>query len=152
MEEQTKRHRGGQPGNQNARKHGFYAIGLDTQSRSDLKKASSVEGIEAEVALLRSLLLKASRSGNYRAIGPLVKAMSVLEKLQDIKNKTDVGRHARLMQAVANLGRMLYDGWLNSGYPVKEDIKNINESKPMAHDEAKCLITIPEKTASSSLV
>jgi hypothetical protein len=132
-----KRKRGAQPGNQNARKHGYYAANLDSQGRLDLKQASSLVGVEEEVALLRSQIKKASRSGDYRAIGPLLKALSVLEKLQDIKNKSDVGRQERVIRAVLYLGFILYDGWLNSGYPVTEDIKNFNESKQTAPVVAK---------------
>jgi len=146
-----KRKRGGQPGNQNARKHGFYAVSLDEQGRSDLKKASSLEGIDEEVSLLRSLIAKASRSGDYRAIGPLLKALSVLEKLQDIQIKSGVNRQERVARAVANLSRMLYDGWLNSGYPVVADIKNINESNRIDLDEANDLIIIRDKSVSASL-
>jgi len=134
-----KRKRGAQPGNQNARKHGYYAANLDKQGRLDLKQASSLEGIDEEVALLRLHIVKASRSGDYCAIDPLLKALAVLEKLQAIKNKEDVDRQERVLQAVAHLGRLLYDGWLNSGYPVKaEDIKKLNEIKPIHDVVAEC--------------
>jgi hypothetical protein len=147
-----KRKRGAQPGNQNARKHGYYAAHLDPQGRLDLKQASSLEGIDEEVALLRSQIIKASRSGDYRAISPLLKALTVLEKLQDIKNKQDSNRQERVLRAVLYLGRILYDGWLNSGYPVTEDIKNLNELKQIVPSVSKGVGATGTKLASASLV
>jgi hypothetical protein len=48
-----KRKEGGQKGNQNARKHGYYARVLDAAGKRDLEIASDVDGIDDEIALLR---------------------------------------------------------------------------------------------------
>jgi uncharacterized protein YjcR len=45
--------RGAPKGNQNARKHGFYSRVLDEQERLDFEQATSVEGLDDEIALLR---------------------------------------------------------------------------------------------------
>jgi hypothetical protein len=45
--------KGGQEGNQNARKHGFYSKVLDEAGRLDFELAAGVEGIDDEIALLR---------------------------------------------------------------------------------------------------
>jgi hypothetical protein len=45
--------RGAQPGNQNARKHGFYSRALDEADRLEMEEAIYVEGIDQEIALLR---------------------------------------------------------------------------------------------------
>ena len=45
--------RGAPPGNQNARKHGFYSQVLDEAAKLELQEASEVEGLDAEIALLR---------------------------------------------------------------------------------------------------
>ena len=45
--------RGAPKGNQNARKHGFYSKVLDEAERLDFERATGVEGIDDEVALLR---------------------------------------------------------------------------------------------------
>jgi hypothetical protein len=45
--------RGAPRGNQNARKHGFYAKVLSEAERLELEEAAGVEGIDAEIALLR---------------------------------------------------------------------------------------------------
>ena len=47
------RKKGGQPANQNARKHGFYSRVLDESERIELEEAGYVEGIDEEIALLR---------------------------------------------------------------------------------------------------
>jgi hypothetical protein len=36
----TKRRRGGQPGNQNARKHGYYSSAFNGQDKTNIKQAS----------------------------------------------------------------------------------------------------------------
>ncbi len=41
------------PGNQNARKHGFYSKVLDEQERRDFQHAVEVDGIDEEIALMR---------------------------------------------------------------------------------------------------
>ena len=48
-----KRPRGGQPGNKNARTHGFYSRVLDEAEQRDLLDAAEIEGIDDEIALLR---------------------------------------------------------------------------------------------------
>ena len=45
--------RGAPKGNQNARKHGFYSRALSEAEQVELEQASSVEGIDQEIALLR---------------------------------------------------------------------------------------------------
>jgi hypothetical protein len=49
----TKRKRGGQPGNQNARKHGFYSTVLTEAEKLEVEDASLVSGLDSEIALLR---------------------------------------------------------------------------------------------------
>ena len=53
MSTRVNRKRGGQPDNQNARKHGFYSKVLDEAEQLDFELASGVEGIDDEIALLR---------------------------------------------------------------------------------------------------
>lgn len=45
--------KGGQPANQNARKHGFYSRALDEAESLELEEAGYIEGIDQEIALLR---------------------------------------------------------------------------------------------------
>ena len=53
MPTKADRKRGAPKGNQNARKHGFYAKVLDEAEQFDFELATGVEGIDDEIALLR---------------------------------------------------------------------------------------------------
>jgi hypothetical protein len=48
-----KRRSGGQPGNQNARKHGFYSKVLTPEQLETFPAATAVNGVDREIALLR---------------------------------------------------------------------------------------------------
>ena len=48
-----KRKSGGQPGNQNARKHGFYSRVLTPEQQHVLALASKVHGLDGEIAIMR---------------------------------------------------------------------------------------------------
>jgi len=45
--------RGAQPGNQNARRHGFYSRALDEAEQIQLEEAAHIEGLDDEIAVLR---------------------------------------------------------------------------------------------------
>ena len=47
------RGRGGQPGNQNARKHGFYSRVLSKAEQLEVAEAEGIEGLDGEIAVLR---------------------------------------------------------------------------------------------------
>jgi hypothetical protein len=49
-----KRKQGGQPGNQNARIHGFYSKTLDAEERADYEEARNIQGLDEEIALMRA--------------------------------------------------------------------------------------------------
>ncbi len=67
MSAKRKRKRGGQPGNQNARKHGFYAAGLTAGELAALWPAVNLAGSDLQVAALRVRLRAALRRG---CLGP----------------------------------------------------------------------------------
>jgi uncharacterized protein YjcR len=52
-----KRKRGGQEGNQNARKHGFYSKVLDEKELADYEDAIALKGFDEEIALMRVKLI-----------------------------------------------------------------------------------------------
>jgi hypothetical protein len=52
------RRRGGQPGNQNARKHGFYSRVLSKAEQLEVAEAEGIEGLDGEIAVLRFKLRK----------------------------------------------------------------------------------------------
>jgi hypothetical protein len=150
--EKQKRHRGGQPGNQNARKHAYYAAVLDSQNRSDLKKAAGLEGIDEEIIILRLLIAQATSCGDYRTIKTLTKTMKIIGKLLVIKKKAEGRCQERIRLAVNSLGRELYQGWLGPGRPAAgHDITDFNESQRMERVEAKVPALMVESSASPGL-
>ena len=50
---ETKRKRGGQKGNRNARKHGFYSGTLSPTETSQLWNIANLEGLDPEIAFIR---------------------------------------------------------------------------------------------------
>ncbi len=48
-----KRKRGGQPGNHNARTHGFYAAVLTPEQEEEARRITSEEGLDPELANMR---------------------------------------------------------------------------------------------------
>ena len=56
MLETPTRPRGAQPGNQNARTHGFYTCNLDELQESTIEQAKRASGIDDEIAIVRAKL------------------------------------------------------------------------------------------------
>jgi hypothetical protein len=67
---QLKRRRGGQKGNRNARKHGFYSGTLSPAETSQLWNITNLEGVDPEIAFIRVKLQSSLRydPGNRRVI------------------------------------------------------------------------------------
>jgi len=65
-----KRKRGGQKGNRNAHKHGFYSAALSPAETSQLWNVANLEGVDPEIALIRVKLQSALEHdpGNRRVI------------------------------------------------------------------------------------
>jgi hypothetical protein len=69
-ETQVKRRRGGQKGNRNARKHGFYSGSLSPAETCQLWNITNLEGVDPEIALIRVKLQSSLQHdpGNRRVI------------------------------------------------------------------------------------
>jgi hypothetical protein len=67
---QTKRKRGGQEGNRNAGKHGFYSGTLSPAETSQLWTITNLEGVDPEIAFIRVKLQSSLQHdpGNRRVI------------------------------------------------------------------------------------
>ena len=67
---QIKRKRGGQKGNLNARKHGFYSGTLSSAETSQLWNITNLEGVDPEIAFIRVKLQSSLQHdpGNRRVI------------------------------------------------------------------------------------
>jgi len=65
-----RRKRGGQKGNRNARKHGFYSTTLSPAETSQLWDIANLEGVDPEIALIRVKLQSSLQHdpGNRRVI------------------------------------------------------------------------------------
>jgi len=67
---QIERRRGGQKGNRNARKHGFYSATLSPAETSQLWNITNLEGVDPEIAFIRVKLQSSLQydPGNRRVI------------------------------------------------------------------------------------
>jgi len=67
---QNKRKRGGQEGNRNACKHGFYSATLSPTETRELWNITNLEGVDPEIAFIRVKLQSSLQSdpGNRRVI------------------------------------------------------------------------------------
>jgi hypothetical protein len=67
---QPKRKRGGQKGNRNARKHGFYSGTLSPAETCQLRNITNLEGVDPEIAFIRVKLQSSLQydPGNRRVI------------------------------------------------------------------------------------
>ena len=103
MEEKIKRKKGGQKGNRNSIKHGFYAKVFDEAERFDFNDAAGIEGIDEEIALLRLEIKKAISGGDDRNLLLLVKAASALEKLIRTRYQITASQRKGLKEAIGNV-------------------------------------------------
>ena len=75
---QTKRKRGGQPGNQNGRTHGFYSSFLTPDEINQFCKIANTERVSLDIALLRIKLQCFVRKApeNRRVLNEVIRLMS----------------------------------------------------------------------------
>jgi len=99
-----KRHRGGQPGNQNARKHGFYSTVITARDKADLKQAIDVAGIDEEIALFR-VKLKAIYEKDPDNIELIMHVTITLARLLRTRRYIGAANDANLRQALGNVLR-----------------------------------------------
>ena len=86
-----KKKRGGQEGNQNARKHGFYSKVLDEKELADYERAINLEGFDEEIALMRVKLISLIERDpeNVRLISQAINSLVklVIAKYAESKDK-----------------------------------------------------------------
>ncbi len=102
--EELKRAPGGQPGNQNARRHGFYSDLLDETQRADFEQALLIEGLDVEIALMRVKLRNVIRKNpnNLKLITHAAESLARLVKVKYGKGKNDP---KKVKEAVGNVLR-----------------------------------------------
>ncbi len=103
MGEKIKKRKGGQKGNQNALKHGYYSKIFNDAERIDFSSAGGIEGIDEEIALLRHEIKKAISGGDERNLLLLVKASTALDKLMRTRYQITSAQRNGLKEAIANV-------------------------------------------------
>jgi len=98
----TKRKRGGQKGNQNARKHGFYSATLSNEEISEFWSTIAAEGLEPHIALLRIKLRSGLEHdpGNRRVISD---ASRILAKWYSAKQGLGRTDRTRLKEVIVRI-------------------------------------------------
>jgi len=99
-----KKARGGQPLNQNARKHGFYSKVLDEAEQLDFELAAGVNGIDDEIALLR-VKIKSIVENDPENIRLIMEATNTLARL--IRTRFNITKEQKkgLKEAIGNVLR-----------------------------------------------
>ena len=102
MEPLIQRKAGGQKGNQNARKHGFYSKMLTRDEKRELNLALGVDGLDQEIALLR-IKFKSLLAGDRQNLHLINQTASTLGKLYNIKFGLSKSDTDKLIAAVNNV-------------------------------------------------
>jgi len=110
MKGDVKRKGGAQPGNQNARKHGYYSKVLDEAQQLDFELASGVNGIDDEIALLR-VKIKAILDKDPENFPLLTQAVKVLTRMVQTHYNMSKGDKKGFKEAVEKL-------WQNVAVPA----------------------------------
>jgi hypothetical protein len=102
MKGEMARKRGGQKGNQNALKHGFYSKVLDEAEKLDFETASDVNGIDDEIALLR-VKIKSVLEKDPENVKLIMQATNTLAGL--VKTRYNITKEQRkgLRDAITNV-------------------------------------------------
>jgi hypothetical protein len=100
MEKNKKRVRGGQPGNQNARKHGFYSSKMSPDEVCRFWNIVNLEDVEPEVVAFRLKLHSVLKSdpGNRRTLMEAVKMITRYYKVKFQMNKSDANAVRRAVK------------------------------------------------------
>ena len=102
MSATEERKRGAPRGNQNARKHGFYSRVLSEAEQEDFERATAVEGIDDEIALLR-VRIKSLVAGDPDNIKLIMQAIGMLARLLRTKHNIDRKDRQGLKAAIGNV-------------------------------------------------
>jgi len=105
MEKMENRKKGGQPGNRNAIKHGFYSRMLNEADKKDFEKAAGIEGIDEEIALMRLEIKRAITGGDDTNLKIIIRATNALEKLIRTRYLVSATQRQGLKQAIGNVIR-----------------------------------------------
>ena len=97
-----KRTRGGQPGNRNAMKHGFYSSFLTAAERRKLKEARGIKGVKDDLDFLR-VKLGTMSSNPEVTLSQVATAFGVIARLATADHRiTGPEREAELLEEFRN--------------------------------------------------
>ena len=102
MSERTHKRRGAPLGNQNARKHNFYASALGPDPRHHFVVASRLDGIDDEISLMR-VQIKAMVDQHPQNPEAITRAVACLGHLHRLQNNTGKDDHKKVRRAIAGL-------------------------------------------------
>ena len=110
--EEEKRRPGGQPGNKNALKHGYYSrIFNQEEEKDDYSSAAEVKGLDEEIALMRHVIKEAASFKDDKHMLIIVRASNALNKLIRTRFKVYGNRdrvsnvdNSILLEALRSLG------------------------------------------------
>lgn len=93
---------GGQPGNQNARTHGFYSRAMTPEDRELFEAAAAMHGLDYEIALLRMKVLNilAQEPENHAVLVMAVNALTKLLRTKQQIAPTDIEQFKKAVQNV----------------------------------------------------
>ena len=112
--EEIKRSRGAQPGNQNARTHGFYSAKLDEMEQHDFLEAVLYDGIDDEIALLR-VKLKSVIANDPQNIRLIMQLIGSIDKALGIRIKLGIYDKKGAREAFSNV---LHDIVIPLGFAI----------------------------------
>lgn len=93
------RKRGAQPGNQNARKHGFFARVLNKSDKRHYREAEELYGLDDEIKLLRAKI-KTLVEHSPENLRLYAQAVATLGNLLRVRKYLGNSKEERLRQAV----------------------------------------------------
>ena len=90
-EEAPPRKRGGQPGNRNAMRHGFYSDAFSPEERELLRQALEIKSLQPDIAMLR---VKIVRLLSYPDTPSelILQAARTLTRMVDVQDRITHGR------------------------------------------------------------
>jgi hypothetical protein len=93
MEPLIKRKSGAQPGNQNARKHGFYSKMLTPQEKRSLRVAADLDGLDQEIAVMRVKLQSLiAQDSNQHLVNQTAETLARLYHIKFSLSRSDTSR------------------------------------------------------------
>jgi hypothetical protein len=109
-EEKTIPQRGFLPGNQYARTHGFYSKNLDEMEQLDYQHAIEVEGLDAEIAMMR-VKIKSVMEKDPENLKLINQAMNILTRLVIAKYNISKDDKPGIEETIGNVFKEVAVSW-----------------------------------------